>query len=71
MGMSVCFYYAIKGLRPIVNALFTDDYPLLTYMFTGTYLMESIILLYAFTIVYGRLYAGMHSVLGKINYCSD
>ncbi|WFC96724.1 hypothetical protein MBRA1_003386a, partial [Malassezia brasiliensis] len=64
VGMAIFFYYLVEMARPYVLAVFSDDHPLFTYWFAETHLMEGLILLYAWTIVYGRLYAGMHSALG-------
>ena len=63
--MSIFFYYLVERARPSVLTLMSDNYPIFTYVFNRTYVMEALILLYAVTIVYGRLYSGMHSVLGK------
>lgn len=65
VGMAIFFYYLVEMARPYVLAVVSDDHPMFTYLFAETYLMEGLILLYALTIVYGRLYAGMHSALGK------
>lgn len=67
VGMAIFFYYLVEMARPYVLAVFSDDHPMFTYWFAETYLMEGLILLYAWTIVYGRLYSGMHSALGTFD----
>lgn len=66
--MSVFFYYLTLQCRPFVQALMSDEHPVFTYWMTDSFLLEGIIILYAFTIVYGRLYSGMHSVLGTLGH---
>lgn len=62
--MAIFFYYLVEMARPYALAIVSDEDPVFVHWFAETFLMEGLILLYAWTIVYGRLYSGMHSALG-------
>lgn len=68
--MAICavVYYFVVKIRPLVKA-FLDigafrEQSSTVALFTDTYLFEFAIAAYAFTIIYGRIYMGMHTVLG-------
>lgn len=65
-SLSLTFFLEllVQTARPYIALLMYDDHPRLAYLLNETYLLEGLISLYAFTIVYGRLYSGMHTVLG-------
>lgn len=48
----------------IQNKSEADRIPVVDYLAKDTYLLEMVLILYAITIVYGRVYMGMHSVSG-------
>lgn len=62
--MSVFLYNCLLKWRVFISHTGTGvPLLLLEKVVMNTYVMEAIISLYVFTIVYGRIYAGMHSVL--------
>ncbi|WFD25402.1 hypothetical protein MNAN1_000366d, partial [Malassezia nana] len=66
LGMSIILYYFLTQVRKTMS--FLVDYKLMeshTWSKLLSYpLPELLILLYASTVIYGRLYLGMHSLLG-------
>ena len=64
-GMTVFFYHCLLLWRTVIqNKGEADRIPVVDYLAKDTYLLEMVLILYAITIVYGRVYMGMHSVSG-------
>lgn len=75
-GMTVFFYHCLLLWRTAIeNKGEADRIPIVDYLVKDTYLLETVLILYAITIVYGRIYMGMHSLSGtwrpNLKVCSQ
>ena len=68
MAMSVVVYHFMSQLRTTISYLsvsgIMDPSVTWVWLLIKTYALESTLAAYLVTIVYGRLYLGMHTVLG-------
>ena len=67
VGMSIVAYYLLLQIRKTIS--FLVDFNMVepqswTAFLSSPPFAELVILFYAFTVIYGRVYLGMHSVIG-------
>lgn len=63
----IFYYYAMQARRAITllrNIGYMSSPDLWHMLFVDTYALESLLVIYAFTIIFGRLYLGMHTYIG-------
>lgn len=68
--MAVFLYHSLLRWKAFISISGSpDQWSVLDDIVMNTYVMESMISIYAFTIIYGRVYSGMHTVLGMYTGC--
>ena len=69
-GMAVFLYHSLLRWKAFISISGSpDQWSVLDDIVMNTYVMESMISIYAFTIIYGRVYSGMHTVLDMYTGC--
>ena len=66
MTMAIVVYYFVQQFRPLLHIQVLSEIihgSSLWVQLANSYMFEILLSLYVFSIVYGRLYLGMHTVL--------